>query len=55
MTSKKVSTTLHLGFRVLKLQLKVIKRNVCYLYTVWVNQLFKVTLPLVTLYLFQNF
>ena len=55
MASKKVSATLHLDIRVLKLQLKVINRNVCYLYTVWVNQLFKVTLPLVTLYSFQNF
>ena len=37
--SKKLSANLNLCFKVLKLQLKLINRNVCYLYTVWVNQI----------------
>ena len=44
----------YLCFRVFKPQLKVINKNVCYLYSAEVNQI-KVALPLVTLYLFQNF
>ena len=29
----------NLSFRVFNLQLKVIKKNICYLYSVWVNQI----------------
>ena len=44
----------NLCFRVFKLQLKVINKNVCYLYSARVNQIIKVILPLVTLFSFKN-
>ena len=44
----------NLYFRVFNLQLKIINKNFCYLYSVLIK-LIKVTLPLVALYLLPNF
>ena len=39
MVSGNILASENLCFRVLKVQLKVINKNVCYLYSVWVNQI----------------
>ena len=53
-TSENILANENLCFRVFKLQLKVINKNFCYLYSVQVNQFNQVTLPLIVLYLFQH-